>query len=789
MSSARRFRARAIPAALLVLGLVAAPAAPALAEEEAPDPAISSAEFVVAPQDPVIREDADAAFGLLIRNAGEQAIPSGTIELRLSVQPVGSPEDLDAQPTTPSLHLAEARVGETAPESEQAATISVPQDDLPALETRGVYTVRAVFRPDPSDDTQTSDALSAVTPVVWRGPGPPDADAGGGSGANAGTGAEIDADAGAGVRSSVRLGVIVPVVLPSDIRTLPTRSQLGELAPAWDRLLTQARAHRATLAIDPRVIAGIRAYGDEAPENAGQFLERLEQSSLPSFLLQFADADPAAQAALGFTSLLAPSSLDFVSRFGSFPLESSGEGGGADAPASGADDGAGADGADAGEQGSGAEGDRPETSGEATGTSAASDPDETAGPSDPAGDAGTREDSGTREDTDAPEDPEAPTLPALEDLLSWPQGAATAWPANGTVDSATLELLRASGIETAVLGSGNVSASDATRSRISRSDVLITDDALGDEARATLSAATAAERAAGAARLAARLAFAAQSGSEGTLLGLDRGAMGSSEDPALLLELLASLDWVVPTSVSELPEGTASLRAGGTSEDRLELLRSAASRESSVTELGAVLVNPEYLSGYQRTRLLELFATRHASPTVDFDGLAAQYRERDAELLEGVRVISTEHTQLVGSSTRIPVQLRNALPFDAIVAVQVEPSSAALSITERRFPDVLVPAEANERVLVPVLSRVSSGESGLVVTVSAATGDPTVFTSTLPVSISSSFETIALWVIGSLAALLLGFGTWRSVRRRRQLGASAGTATRTADTAATGTAE
>jgi hypothetical protein len=709
MSSARRFRARAIPAALLVLGLVAAPAAPALAEEEAPDPAISSAEFVVAPQDPVIREDADAAFGLLIRNAGEQAIPSGTIELRLSVQPVGSPEDLDAQPTTPSLHLAEARVGETAPESEQAATISVPQDDLPALETRGVYTVRAVFRPDPSDDTQTSDALSAVTPVVWRGPGPPDADAGGGSGANAGTGAEIDADAGAGVRSSVRLGVIVPVVLPSDIRTLPTRSQLGELAPAWDRLLTQARAHRATLAIDPRVIAGIRAYGDEAPENAGQFLERLEQSSLPSFLLQFADADPAAQAALGFTSLLAPSSLDFVSRFGSFPLESSGEGGGADAPASGADDGAGADGADAGEQGSGAEGDRPETSGEATGTSAASDPDETAGPSDPAGDAGTREDSGTREDTDAPEDPEAPTLPALEDLLSWPQGAATAWPANGTVDSATLELLRASGIETAVLGSGNVSASDATRSRISRSDVLITDDALGDEARATLSAATEAERAAGAARLAARLAFAAQSGSEGTLLGLDRGAMGSSEDPALLLELLASLDWVVPTSVSELPEG--------------------------------------------------------------------------------VRVISTEHTQLVGSSTRIPVQLRNALPFDAIVAVQVEPSSAALSITERRFPDVLVPAEANERVLVPVLSRVSSGESGLVVTVSAATGDPTVFTSTLPVSISSSFETIALWVIGSLAALLLGFGTWRSVRRRRQLGASAGTATRTADTAATGTAE
>lgn len=747
MSSARRRRALASPAALLVLGLLVAPAAPALAEPEDPDPAPLAAEFVVAPQEPVILEGTDAAFGLLVRNTGELAIPSGTIELRLSVQPAQSPDDLDAESTTPSLHLAEARIGETAPESEQAATIAVPQDELPTLETRGVYTVRASFTPDPSDGAETADPLSAVTPVVWRGPGSPSAEGEGGSG-----------DGQPDARSSVPLGLIVPVVLPSEIRTLPTRSQLGELVPAWDRLLTQARAHRATLAIDPRVVAGIRAYGDEAPENTRQFLARLEQSALPSFLLQFADADPAAQAALGFTSLLTPSSLDFVSRFGSFPLAA--EGGataateGATAAASAAESSAAAADSDPGESGAG-------TSDAATDSSAS-------------GESGAGGEGDAQESADAQDDSETQSLPTLEDLLSWPQGDPVAWPANGAVDADTLELLRTSGVDTVVLGSGNASTADTARARISRSDALIADDALGDDALAALSGATETERAAGSARLAARLAFAAQSGSEGLLLGLDRGATGDSEDPALLLELLASFDWVVPAPVSELPEGRASLRAGGTSEERLELLRSAASRESSVTELGAVLVNPEYLSGYQRARLLELFATRHAAPGVDFDGVAAQYRERDAELLEGVRVISTEHTQLVGSSTRVPVQLRNALPFDAIVAVQVEPSSAALSVTERRFPDVVVPAEATERVLVPVLSRVSSGESGLVVTVSAATGDPTVFTSTLPVSIRSSFETIALWVIGSLAALLLGFGIWRSVRRRRQHGADAG---------------
>lgn len=727
MSSARRRRTRASCAALLALGVLAGPATPALAESEPSDPRPLAAELVVAPQDPVIGEGADAAFDVLIRNTGEAAIPSGTIEVRIAMQAAQSPEELSAEPAAPTVHLAESRVGETAPESEQTSAVTVPLEELPALSARGVYAVRASFTPDTSDttDATTPTSILAFTPVVWRGP------------AATGGGTDTAGAESPGAGSSLPLGVLVPFTLPSEIRTLPTRSQLDELVPIWDRLLTAARAHRATLAIDPRVVAGIRAYGDDAPESARQFLARLEQSALSGFLLQFADADPAAQAALGYTSLLAPSSLDFVSRYGSFPPAP--EGGGTSPGADGAADPGTGDAGDVGAE-------------DATGASA-----------DDAGDA-AQEDPGA-----AAEDPEAQTLPTLEELLDWPRGEAIAWPANGAVDTATLELLQASAIDTVVLGSGNTTATDAVRTRVSGTGALITDDALGTDARAALAGDTAAERSAGAAWLAARLAFSAQDGAPGLLLGLDRGATGDAEDPAQLLELLSSLDWVEPAAVSELPEGRAALSSGGTGEERLELLRSAANRESSVTELGAVLVHPEYLSGYQRARLLELFSTRYAVPGVDFDGIAAQFRERDAELLEGVRVISTEHTQLVGSSTRVPVQLRNALPFDAIVAVQVEPSSAALSVPERRFPDVVVPAEATERVLVPVSSRVSSGESGLVVTVSAAGGDPTVYTSTLPISIRSSFETIALWAVGSVAALLLGFGTWRSVRRRRRL--------------------
>ena len=148
--------------------------------------------------------------------------------------------------------------------------------------------------------------------------------------------------------------------------------------------------------------------------------------------------------------------------------------------------------------------------------------------------------------------------------------------------------------------------------------------------------------------------------------------------------------------------------------------------------------------------------------------MAGAFRTRDAELLGGVQAISTEHTQLVGVSTRVPIQLRNALPFDAIVQVRADPASAALSVADRVFSDVRVPAEATGSVLVPVQSRVSSGESGLVVSVTALAGEPTTYTGTLNISIRSSIETVGVWVLGSLAALLLVLGIWRSVRRKRR---------------------
>ena len=714
--------APAFPASAAPAGTADAAAPAVNATEELGDDAGTGAQLIVAPRAPVVDTGADdIQFGVVIRNATDAELPAGTVSLRIGSSPVSRTDELDAPLADSAATLTEAAVGATAPGTEQTATMTVPRSDFPlnSGSAPGAYVVGASFTladsaaqaPDETDAAASNPALTTTAPLIWRGVG----------------------------TQTVPLSVIVPFVLPSDIRTLPTRSQLEELAPGWDRLLTAARAQEATLAIDPRIIAGIRAYGDEAPRSAQLLLGRLESTPQPSFLLQFADADPSAQAALGFTSLLGPTNLDFVSRYGSFP--------------------------DASSQGDDSTSSTSSTSGSTGSTDTGPDGASSSAPTSAAPqDSADAAAAGTAGESDADADP----LPSLSELLAWPgQETVTAWPAAGRADAETLALLDGAGVGALVLSSSGVSQRGGPRATLGNDTVTVTNAGLDAAARTALSADSETERAGGVAELAALLAIDAQTGSGGVVLGLDRGATGDATDPAALLEQLQSFSWATPTDLSKQPSGAVELRPSGTAEDRLELLRAASNREGSVNELGAVLVHPEYLSGYQRTRLLELFSTRYADDPGTFAQVAAGYQKRDAELLSGVQAISTEHIQLVGSSSRVPVQLRNALPFDAVVSVEVDPASAALSVSERRFTDIAIPAEANERVLVPVRSRVSSGDSGLVVSVAAADGSPTVYTGTLSITIRSSVETIAFWVLGALALALLGFGIWRSVIRRR----------------------
>ena len=729
LRSGRRpgFRPRAALAAVITAGLLASIAPLSLhaaARAEAADDRNAAPEIVFAPDDPIVRADTkEIEFSVVVTNPSTESLEAGRVELHFDGARVTPEAGLDAQRETPldaRTLLADATIGATPSDDEQTVTITVPVADLPlnAASTPGVYLVDAVLLPgdQPTDSGADSPqaalppTASGTTPIVWRGPG----------------------------TETIQLSTIVPIVLPSEVHTLPTRRQLSDASPQWTALLSEARKHNATLAIDPRIIAAIRAYGNEAPDNAALVLGELEAYPHDTFLLQFADADPAAQAALGFEKLLGPESLDFVSRFGSFTDTGSTN-----------DSGTGSGNRDGETPGPGSQ-----TPGSG-GTEAPKEPAEAEGAD------------------GAPEEPTLPALPTLEELTAWPADP-VAWPAEGEASVDTLDLLKRSGINSVVLDSSNTTPSGGPRATVGDAAAVVTDRALGDAARTAIAGDSDIERRAGSAALMAELTLAAQAHRPGLVLGLDRGATGDAAPAASeLLTQLSALPWVTSLPVTSQPTGTATLKSADPLESRTELLRAATGREAGVNEMGAVLDHPEYLVGYQRSRLLELFATRHAAPGVSFETVAGEYRARDAELLRGVQAISTELTQLVGVSTRVPVQLRNSLPFDATVDLAAVPSSAALSVEERDFRNVAVPAEANERVLIPVRSRVSSGESGIVVSVTAAGGSPTVYTGTLAITISTVVETVGLTIIGVLASLLLGFGIWRSVRRKRRSAAPA----------------
>lgn len=721
----------------------------------APAPEVS---LIVAPIEPVVKEsNGEAKFSVLLRNPTKQSVPEGSVELTIGARRDGAsalPTAEDLATATPDSDaaanenpdaaaqaeastgagagagagqtvIATAQIDALAAGKEHAITVTVPLADIPAFTAaaHGVYPVVATYR---ASDSGAAPTLKAFTPVVWEGP--------------------------SDTQAQVELSTIVPLTLPASVQSMPTRAQLGRLAPALDALVDYATRTQATLAIDPRITTAIRVYGTQAPQAAQDLLARLESTPLASFMLQYGDADPAAQAALGATALMQPNGFEFIERYGAWQVPDDAT------PGTG----------DAGATGDNAEGDADTGSGTQSDSADSADSASADQGSDPATDDRSGESHGTANTSD----PAAPTPPSLDELNAWPNGLAASWPAPGQVDQRTLDLTQQAGLGLTVLRSDNVALTGGPRATLSTGgDAVITDAELESGIALALSGVTETERALGGAQASARLALAATSGEKALALGIDRAGITTVEGPESLLSTLTTQRWVKPVAQADLPEGTAQLAQKSPIAERIELLQAAIDRESEVLEVRQVLVNPEYLDGYQRARLLAHLSARYASEHVDFTQVSRQYEKRDEEILGGVRLVPTKRAQMVGASTRIPIQLRNELPFDAIVTLEAAPTSAALSVPDRVFTDILLPEDSSERVLVPTSSRVSTGDSALQLTLTSTDREFVASTSKLEISISSAVETVAIAIFGTLATLLLGFGIWRSVRRRRTLSA------------------
>lgn len=106
-----------------------------------------------------------------------------------------------------------------------------------------------------------------------------------------------------------RSAIVLPLTTPGIGTALLSSEQLARLTAeggSLTRTLDAATEHDVTLALDPRVIASTRILGEDAPESARDFLERVEATGSDSFALAWADADPALAVLAGEAPLEAP---------------------------------------------------------------------------------------------------------------------------------------------------------------------------------------------------------------------------------------------------------------------------------------------------------------------------------------------------------------------------------------------------------------------------------------------------------------------------------------------------
>lgn len=119
------------------------------------------------------------------------------------------------------------------------------------------------------------------------------------------------------------VGVLVPITATPEGGSLLTSEELAALTSPEGALTAQldgVAGTSAVLAVDPSILAAIRVLGTAAPQQATEWLARLDDLPNERFALQFGDADAAVQAQAQLPELLEPTTLTPFMDAPNFPL-------------------------------------------------------------------------------------------------------------------------------------------------------------------------------------------------------------------------------------------------------------------------------------------------------------------------------------------------------------------------------------------------------------------------------------------------------------------------------------
>lgn len=662
-----RVMASLLAVGVVVLALTAATLVPASAAVQPP----AGLHIVVSADDTQLVFAGDVDVTVLVENTGSEAIGPGRAQLTIGHEPVSSIDALfgPAPAGNRPRPVLIVRTPELEPGERVSISATIPATNLPFSPSSapGVYGTEVRWSDRGMFSVEARSPLFRSPPFIWR---------------------------SFAASGQLELATVVPVVFPEHSTPPISPGQVDEQLlrdGTVEQLIDTAERFDLTAAVDPKIVATVRAVGDAASVTAAGIVERLTRGELDTLALQYADADPVLQLTGDPGGLIDHGNLSFLTRHfrgDSFP-------------------------------------------------------------------------------------PRGSALTSWERTLE-----AVAWPAPGVVSEGTLGLLADAGFSSIILSgedaSGAPRASFPSGGR-GTTDVFVSNEHLERVAAQLITAATSSDRALASSQLTAVTLLLTQSHEAAeeprqaaqAFLAIPRHAAssGASLDP--LLEHLETLPWVSAIKPADLAEGSVTVHDPVDLDAQHEILRNALESEERVTAFARVLDDPSLLIDHERDRLLGLISAQRVADPAAMRAAHDVFRAYDESLLDGVQIIDTEHTRLLGESSRIPVQLRNTLPFDATIRGTVHADSPALIVQDAEISRTIIPARSTVTHLVPVTTRVSSGESSLNVHIFDVNAGEHIESQRFPISISTGIERIALGTLITIAVTLFGFGAFRSWVRHR----------------------
>lgn len=377
--------------------------------------------------------------------------------------------------------------------------------------------------------------------------------------------------------------------------------------------------------------------------------------------------------------------------------------------------------------------------------------------------------------TEAPDEDAAPALPTTEDLLAWDSDfPTTIWPREGTVSSSDLGAFAASGFDTVILSSGNVSRDATTGPSVDLdgTPAIITDDAVSAALRAAATSLTQEGLQAALPGLQSAIAEAGavQDGQAAVVASLDRAVAVTGSSVSLTIASLSADASITLVPLSDALDGStagpATLVDGAQDADRVAVVGRLLEAQSAEARFATILADPSTLTAPRRLEVLGLLSIGWKDNTAGWAAATDDFLDASADLLDAVQVVTTSTFTLLADNATLPIPIRNDLAQAVTVYVTVRPETAQLAVTDS-LVEVTIEPNSQAKAQIPV-QAITNGSVQVLITLTSAAGIGIGQPAVTEINVQAGWETPIVLVLAGIVVLVFAVGIVRNIFRRRR---------------------